>query len=282
MTKPRERTLDLGAGRFRALEWQGDEPAAIFLHGLTGIAEVWGPTVAALSDGRPRSFALDQRGHGHSPKPAEGYSVREFVEDLAQAVAALKLERPHLVGHSMGGRVATVAAAQRPELFRSVTVVDIGPEQWRANWEESVAAFDAMPESYPDAEAAIGGAGRSRGGESVDAALGRPGAEDLRAIALARLGEAPGGGVTWLADREAMKQTVVAHRSRNYWREWEQIRIPALLVRGERSRELRPHIAEAMQRRNPAVQYEEIAGVGHNIPLLAPGALARLLREFWG
>lgn len=280
MSEPTVRTLSLSAGEFRALEWPGAAPPVLLLHGLTGVAEVWGPTIAAFEPVR-QSFAIDQRGHGQSPKPADGYDIAAFVGDIIEAVDALRLVRPHLAGHSMGARVALVAAARYPERFRSVAIVDIGPEQWRANWQSSVAAFDRMPATYPDVEAALGGA-RSRGAESADAALlERPNDATLRTIALSRLRTLPDGSVTWLADREALKKTVIAHRSRNYWRDWERLAVPALLVRGGTSGELRPEVSERMRRRNPRVAFRELENVGHNIPLLAPGRLAVTLSEFW-
>ena len=277
---PVTRTLALPAGEFRILEWPGMQPPALFLHGLTGVAEVWGPTVAEL-DPRRQSFALDQRGHGHSPRPATGYGISSFVADVLEASHRLGLDRPHLVGHSMGARVALVAAARHPERFRSVTIVDIGPEQWRANWQSTVAAFDRMPASYPTIDAAIGGA-RNRGADPADTALsGRPDDATLRSIAVARLRTASDGSVTWLADRDALKRTVIAHRSRNYWREWERIAISALLVRGGTSGELRQAVSDRMRQRNPRVAFREFESVGHNIPLLAPGLLAATLSEFW-
>jgi 2-(acetamidomethylene)succinate hydrolase len=275
--------VELPAGRFRLLRWEGDARTAIFLHGLTGVAEVWGPTVEALRPDRPVCLALDQRGHGHSPKPGSGYAVTDYVADLLALVRKLHLEGADLVGHSMGARVAMVAAARHPRLFRSVAIVDIGPEQWAANHRATVAALDRMAASYPNADAAVGGAasGRPPGAIVRDLAEARPDADVLRAIALARLRTAPDGTVTWLADREALKQTVVAHRSRNYWRDWERISIPALFVHGAASNEVRPAIAEAMRRRNPRVRYHALQGIGHNIPLLAPRALGEALRDFW-
>jgi len=97
-----------------------------------------------------------------------------------------------------------------------------------------------------------------------------------------RLRKGPRGDYTWLAEKEALIETVRQHRSRSYWSEWEALRIPALLVRGERSNELRPAIAAQMRQRNPSVQFREIADTGHNIPLLAPAALAAILHELWG
>ena len=260
--------MALGAGPVRVLEWRGGEPPAVFLHGLTAVAEVWGPTIDALG-GAARAIAPDLRGHGHSFRGDVDYRVGAFVGDLIDLLDAMALERPHLVGHSMGGRVAIAAAARHPERFRSVTIVDIGPEAWRANWVETVEALDRMPESFPDRETAL--AGLSRRTLSADEAE----------IALARLRREPDGSYRWLADREALKETVRLHRSRNYWRECERIPPPALLVRGGRSNELRERVAAEMRRRSPAIAYVELEGVGHNIPLAAPDRLAEALARFW-
>ncbi len=282
MTDPALRWLELPAGRFRCLEWPGSEPAAVFLHGLTGVAEVWGPTIDALGRRRPRCLALDQRGHGQSAKPATGYAAGDFVRDLLAAVDALGLERPHLVGHSMGARVAMVAAARYPLRFRSVAIVDIGPEEWNANHVQTVEAFDRMPASWPNTQAAIGGGGRARGRESLDTELAEsPAADVLRGIAAARLQNLRDGSVAWLADRDTLKQTVVAQRSRHYWREWEQLRIPALYVRGGASTEVRLQVAAKMRARNPRVEWVEFGGVGHNVPLIVPGLLAETLVRHW-
>jgi pimeloyl-ACP methyl ester carboxylesterase len=250
----------------------------LFLHGLTGVAEVWGPTVEALGRRHPRCLAMDQRGHGHSPKPETGYAIGDFVRDAVDIIEEMGLAPLHLVGHSMGARVAMVLAARFPRLLRSVAIVDIGPEAWRANHEQTVQALDRMPPSYPSMAAALGGAARSRGAESADAALS---AVRLTAIAEARLQTLPDGSVAWLADREALKRTVVAHRSRDYWAEWKRIGIPALFVRGGTSTEVRPRIAEKMRATNPQVRFVQFEGVGHNVPLLAPGQLAATLLEFW-
>lgn len=282
MSEPKARWLELPAGRFRALEWPGHEPTAIFLHGLTGVAEVWAPTITRLGGDRPRSIAIDQRSHGQSAKPTGPtgpYDIGAFVADLMAVLDVAHLERPHLIGHSMGARVAMVAAARFPERFRSVAIVDIGPEAWRANWLDSEAAFDRMPREFATLEEALGRAGRARGGESLDAALASD--DELRGIAEARFERSPSGKIRWRADIEALKRTVRSHRSRNYWREWRSLSLPALLVRGGTSNEVRLAIADQMRRENPRVRYLELEGVGHNIPLIAPGRLAQALTEFW-
>jgi pimeloyl-ACP methyl ester carboxylesterase len=137
-------------GTFRVLHWGAvSGRAALLLHGLTGVAEVWGPTIDGLGR-EPRCYAMDQRGHGHSAKPEAGYAIGDYVGDALRVIDALQLAPVDLVGHSMGARVAMVLAARHPDVLRSVAIVDIGPEAWEANHEQTVAAIERMPASFPD------------------------------------------------------------------------------------------------------------------------------------
>ncbi|MFN8507208.1 MAG: alpha/beta fold hydrolase [Dehalococcoidia bacterium] len=269
-TEPHERWLDLPGGRFRALEWAGAEPGVLFLHGLTGVAEAWQETVDALGEDRPRCVAIDQRGHGGSAHDGP-YHVRQLVRDALAAARAAGLERPHLVGHSMGARVAMAAAAWHPRAWRSVVMADIGPEAWAANWRETVTSVDAMPETLTRDEAV------------AFFTRNRPTPPERVHGYLQRMRDASDGKLTWRGSREAWKAMVRLHRGRNYWAEWDALGVPpAMLVHGLRSNELRPAVAEEMRRRNPRVRYVAFDGIGHNIPLLAPVLLAETLREFWG
>ena len=267
MRAPRERWIQLQGERFRSLEWDGDAPDVLLLHGLTAVAESWQPTAERLPD--TRLLAIDQRGHGRSTHEVPDPSATALALDAVRAAGALGLERPHLVGHSMGARVAIVAAARYPQRFRSVTIVDIGPEAWRSNWVETVAALERNRDELPP--------GR------LDDIVRRQGFDAETALAFrARFEDQPGGGHRTLGSREAMVRFVRTQRSRNYCRQWERIAVPLLLVRGGESGELRPQIASEMRRRNPRARFEEIPGTAHNIPLLAPGALATALAKFWG
>jgi pimeloyl-ACP methyl ester carboxylesterase len=267
---PIERFVELPAGRFRVLEWPGSGRPVVFLHGLTAVADVWGATVEALGAGAPPCVAIDQRGHGQSHPSTMNYSINAYVADATSFIRMGKLDRPHLVGHSMGGRVAMVLAARHPELIRSVAIVEIGPEQWKANWEQSVAAFAEMPHSFADEAAALAFAGSRVSNSPVGTGA-----------FLSRLREEPDGSFRWRADIDALAKTVQSQRSRNHWSDWEALQPPALFVRGETSHEVRQRIATAMRRRNPAVKFVELEGVSHNVPLIAPERLAIALRAFW-
>ena len=101
----------------------GDKPQVLLLHGLTDNGACWNPVIAALKTDYD-FIASDARGHGLSDGPEHGYSPIDHAADAAGLIQALGLNKPVVVGHSMGGMQATVLAAQHPELVRGVVVED--------------------------------------------------------------------------------------------------------------------------------------------------------------
>jgi pimeloyl-ACP methyl ester carboxylesterase len=71
--------------------------------------------------------AYDLRGVGQSDQPASGYSIPEFADDLARLCAEVGIERPVVVGHSLGGMIAVEVGARYPSLASALVLVDPGP-----------------------------------------------------------------------------------------------------------------------------------------------------------
>ena len=84
----------------------------VFLHGLTFDRHMWDTAVAGLPTGA-RALAVDLPGHGHAPALAR-HHVEDVVEAVHAAVQAAGMDAPILVGHSVGGLLATVYAARHP------------------------------------------------------------------------------------------------------------------------------------------------------------------------
>jgi pimeloyl-ACP methyl ester carboxylesterase len=99
------------------------EPALVFVHGWTCNYSHWRDQAAEFSTNH-RVVALDLRGHGQSDKPDQDYSVGEFAEDVAWLISELKLERPVVIGHSMGGVIAAQLALKHTDGTRGVILVD--------------------------------------------------------------------------------------------------------------------------------------------------------------
>jgi pimeloyl-ACP methyl ester carboxylesterase len=87
-------------------------PAFVLLHGLTFDRRMWDPVLDALPRSR-RAIALDLPGHGGS-SPLRGRGLAAAVDAVHEAVLEAGLESPILVGHSIGGPIASIYAASRP------------------------------------------------------------------------------------------------------------------------------------------------------------------------
>jgi pimeloyl-ACP methyl ester carboxylesterase len=103
-----------------------DGDPVVLLHGFPERATCWREVAPLLNARGLRTYALDQRGAspGARPQGRRAYAVEEFAADahaLAEAIG-----RPvHLVGHDWGSATAWIAAAMRPELFRTLTAVSV-------------------------------------------------------------------------------------------------------------------------------------------------------------
>src|SRR5262245_42530313 len=129
-------------------EWSGPEQSAhttteplplVLLHGLASTAHIW-DLVAPLLAGERRIVTLDQRGHGLSDKPDDGYDFATIVADDIAALGALQVEdRFAVAGHSWGANVALALAAAHPERVAALALVDGGFGMLRqrpgATWE---------------------------------------------------------------------------------------------------------------------------------------------------
>ena len=114
--------------RLRYESW-GNGPSLIMLHGLGSCADDW---VYQLPDlGRHfRCLPLDLRGHGLSDKPAGRYSMSQFAADVIGLIQTLDLGPAHVLGLSLGGMVAQQVALARPDLVRSLVLINTMPGPW--------------------------------------------------------------------------------------------------------------------------------------------------------
>jgi pimeloyl-ACP methyl ester carboxylesterase len=114
--------------KLNLLEWSAEGVPLLLLHGFGNEAHIWddfAPGVAPYY----RTLALDHRGHGDSDwDPERRYEHEAMVEDVESATSELGIERLVLIGHSLGGRIATLFAGRHPERLAGLVIVDVGPE----------------------------------------------------------------------------------------------------------------------------------------------------------
>src|SRR5688572_25684610 len=117
-----------------AIEIDGEGEAVVMIHGLGGTTNTWTPLLPAFA--RNKRVRFDLPGSGRSSRAEGPLSMEKFVEAALQAMSAAKLERAHVVGHSMGTIVAAHLAAAEPGAVRSLALFGpllAPPDQARAN-----------------------------------------------------------------------------------------------------------------------------------------------------
>ena len=102
----------------------GRAPVAVLVHGVTGWHRTWWRVGPALAERGWRAVAVDQRGHGHSPRIAGCATVGDMAGDLGALIERLGAPVQAVVGHSLGAAVAAELAVLRPELVRRVVLED--------------------------------------------------------------------------------------------------------------------------------------------------------------
>ena len=271
----RDRTIELHGQVFHYAEWGAPAaPAVVMLHGITGHARSWDDEAAALA-GRYRVLALDQRGHGDSaPAPDGDYSTEAFASDLGAFLDALGLSRVHVVGLSLGGRVAIAYAGRHPDRVERLVVVDIGPDiapEGRARVGRMMAA---TPERFTSVEQVVAYA-RAANPRYAEAALRHRIAHAVRQH---------GDGFAWKYDRE-LREQVRSGRWRDpidLWPLWSAITCPTLIVRGVESDVLSAEIAKRMLETLPHARLVEVENAGHTVPGDQPEAFLQIVRDFLG
>lgn len=101
--------------------------AIVFSHGYLMDHTMFNGQVERLK-GSYRCICFEHRGHGQSEIPRDGYSMDTFVDDAIALIEALELGPVHFVGMSTGGFVGMRIAIKRPELLRSLTLIDTSAE----------------------------------------------------------------------------------------------------------------------------------------------------------
>ncbi|MCU0771979.1 MAG: alpha/beta fold hydrolase [Verrucomicrobia bacterium] len=233
----------------------GSGPDVIVLHGLFGSHQNWLPVARGLS-GHFRVHTVDLRNHGASPHHRDvNYPL--MAEDLRFFMDQAGIRAAHLVGHSLGGKVAMQFALGHGGRVKKLAVADIAPRAYEAVHDEVFEALRGLDLS------------RLRTRTQADEALAaRLPLHALRRFLLTNLTPVPTGGFRWrinlealFAQREQLTAAVTAATP---------FEGPTLFLRGERSDYIREADRPAIARLFPRARIETIAHAGHWVHVDAP------------
>jgi pimeloyl-ACP methyl ester carboxylesterase len=264
------RFVEAGGLRLRYLDYgTAGRPTMLCLHGGAATGH-WFDFVAPGFTPDYHVLALDQRGHGDSAwADPPAYSYERYAQDLAEVVERLALRDFILVGHSMGGTVSLEYAAAYPGRVGTLIIVD------------------SLLQMTADRVAALRDVGSRQGSNYA-----------TREEFVARYRLRPAGTLA----TPAVIRHLAQHGARQYpdgsWRHkfdrnvyatrettdglprWNHIRIPALLVKAERSQRISPQVYAEVKARCPHVELAEIPRSDHHVTLDNPLGFVQAVRAF--
>jgi pimeloyl-ACP methyl ester carboxylesterase len=277
--------VELPGMRLHYRDWGGEGRPLVLLHGLASNARIWDLTAPLLARSH-RVLALDQRGHGLSDKPEDGYDFATVCGDVVAFVEALGLERPAVVGHSWGANVALQFALEGEERVSGLVMVDGGfleisafPEM---TWERAREMLAPPPLAGLQLDVFLAGARNWPG-------LGELWNDDVQEIVLGNFRIDDDGSIYPHLTRENHLKIL-----RSLWEQkpsemWAGLRCPVFLVSCERdssdprSQMWAEHKAKAFElaiQRAPDVRLLRMEDTVHDVPLQRPRELADAIRGF--
>ena len=160
----RARRIRVGDVRLSVAE-RGEGDPVVLLHGFPELAFSWRHQLPALANAGHHAIAPDLRGYGDSDRPegVDAYALTALAGDIAGLISELGYESAHIVGHDWGGSIAWALAARRPELVRSLSILNSPhpvasaearrvPEQQRKSWYMLLFQFAGVAEAWLSAD----------------------------------------------------------------------------------------------------------------------------------
>lgn len=259
-------------------EWgDRDNPRVVVCaHALTRNSRDFGPLARALAP-RWRVIAPDMPGRGASDRLADPmlYQIPTYVADAVTLIARLGVERVDWVGISLGALMGMVLAAMERTPIRRFVVSDAGPVLARAALER-IATYVGVATEFETREAA----------HAAIRAISEPFGPHSDAEWDFLVGNVviPRGDGRWTLHYDPaigvpFRAALAVPGDVDLWNTWDAIRVPTLVVRGERSDLLTADVAAQMAQRGPRAEVVTLPGVGH-APTLVTAAQIGIVREF--
>ena len=243
---------------------EGQGVPILFLHGVAGAARQFSPQLAAF--GRThRALAWDMPGHGGSA-PLPLVTMDALAASLGAFIAALGLDRPILVGHSLGGMILQRLLVEAPHIGRAVIL------------SQTSAAFGGRDPGWADAFI------RERLGPLDE---GRTMSDLAPAIASAQMAADTDPAALALAQdciahtpESSYRDTILAMRGFDLRDALPTIAVPTLLIAGALDQAAPAPAMQRMADRIPGSRYVVLDGVGHLAHLEAPNRFNKAIEEF--
>lgn len=122
----------------------GSGPGLIILHGLFGALDNWQSLAKRYAE-HFSVFIIDQRNHGRSPQTTDPFTYPSLADDLFEFMTQQGIYSSHIIGHSMGGKVAMQFAVDHEGMVDRLVVADMAPRKYKPHHEEVLDALSNFP-----------------------------------------------------------------------------------------------------------------------------------------
>jgi len=234
-----------------------DNPPVILLHGVWSTGAVWHDIAVALAETH-HVRSVDFRGRSQTEWSPEGdYSTEAYVADLLGLYEAWSLEKTTVIGHSMGGGVATALAAKHPERVESLVVIDAGPVMRAGSSVEFERQLASLSQDFPSIAAARAWQAQALPNISDDAVERRLDA---------RLVERD-GRVVWREDPRIRtgRRLTVRPSEDEMWKRYLSVKARTLFILGGNSQLVTDEAEKRLTTEMVDAQSVRIANAGHNV-----------------
>lgn len=238
----------------------GNKPPVVLLHGLMTNGACWTPLARTLQQDCD-VILPDARGHGKSSAPDQGYTYKDLATDVLSLIETLGLAPPILIGHSMGGMTAAVAASLNPKRLRGLVLADptfLTPKQQKEVYESDVLAqhHQVLQQSPEDFFIELRRRHKHRSLELIELFAKARFQTSLHAFA------------------------VLKPPNPDYQELIKTLDLPCLLITGSVNPVVSPALAAELTQLNPHLKVAQIADAGHGVPYDQPERFLALVQAF--
>lgn len=251
--------------------WGQSGPACILLHGFAEGSYVWDDFAAAMAP-KYRPIAVDLRGHGDSDwDVSHRYSSESYARDIVFLINELRLSQFAIIGHSLGGRIATYVAAACGDEVAALVLVDAAPELRRAGTARIRFEFTESRRTYAAIEEYADRLERQR------PLVPR---KTLLRFASRALRLRPDGAFELKADPNIIAESGRPDSDAGFWKAIAAVTCPTLLLRGVVSSVLSDDNAQTVAAAFARGELRTIDRAGHGLVAENPNEFADVALEF--
>ncbi|MFD1094186.1 alpha/beta fold hydrolase [Salegentibacter chungangensis] len=244
----------------------GEGKAFLILHGFLGMSDNWKTLGKKFADAGYQVHLIDQRNHGKSPH-SEEFSYQLLAEDVEEYCRQKGLKDIILMGHSMGGKAAMLAAALNPGLVEKLIVVDIAPKYYEPHHQEILDGLTRLDNANISS--------RKEADKYLSEFVSEKG---IRLFLLKNLTRESKDKLSLKLNLDALKSNIenIGEALPDGYIFTE----PTLFIKGEKSNYILPEDEEEIRRHFTDAEIVDIPGAGHWVHAENPDAFYKTVMRF--